>query len=407
MKKNTLSLLTITFFLVISIAMSAQSTSSGASLKNIGSTDSKKQSENSIKTVNDLKSGNWQDVVSSFFQLAFSDLAGDNKAISFRANLFALKAKADSNLLMSENYVQQKFSRNFQFDFALRVDTSYKFKGFQAGFTWAIVNKRDSSVISYANTQIDRYFINLQSELLKAFNKYRNSLVIKVKRPDGTSIDSLPDNQVAKVVDVRARIQKILDQNYFAPKEQYPEEIQKFLDDKYITNFEAADREFKAKLERLRLKPLLTFSVNSNFQNKDRAFTNGAAQLIYLQGFKTFRTKTEFDIRSSINIKDTAVATITRKRTVLNSSLGINFALLENNKGKSIIEFKPYLEYNNILTTPYATEKRQLFMANADLRFRILENFWIPLTIKYDIENGKFLGFLDVEFNFNAFKKQK
>ena len=51
--------------------------------------------------------------------------------------------------------------------------------------------------------------------------------------------------------------------------------------------------------------------------------------------------------------------------------------------------------------------KKDKFMANADLRLRIFENFWLPLTIKYDLDKGKFLGFLDIEFNFDAFKKQK
>ena len=42
------------------------------SLKNIASADPKKQSENNVRTVNDLKTGNWQNVISSFLQLSFT-----------------------------------------------------------------------------------------------------------------------------------------------------------------------------------------------------------------------------------------------------------------------------------------------------------------------------------------------
>ncbi len=398
MKQYKPKVLTAIAILLFSIGMRAQTATTDASLKEVGNTNSKKQSENILRTVNDLKTGNWQDVLSSFLQLSFSDLTGEKKAVSFKANLFALKVKADSNLLLSDNYVKQKFSRNFQFDFFLNLDTLYKFKGFRAGFSWAIVNKRDSSVVSYANTELDRYFSNAQRELSIAANAYRESLLDDKRK--------LSAENAAKVIEVRAKTNKILEDNFFVAKDEYPSEIQNFLDDTYITNFEKADSLFKDKLERLRLKPLLTLSLNSTFQNKEKAFSNGSAQIVYLQGFKTFQTKTEFDIRSSLTIKDTLVVS-TDRRTEFNSSAGINFTLLESKKGKTIIVFKPYFEYKSILTKLYSAEKKEKFMANADLRFRILENFWLPLTIKYDLEKGKFLGFLDIELNFSAFKKQK
>src|SRR5688572_12827000 len=130
---------------------------------NIGNTKLK-ESETLTRTVNDLKTGNWQDVLSSFFQLAISDLTGESKSLSFKARLYALKLKADSTLLIDTNLVKQKFARNFQFDFALKLDTQYHFKGFQAGFTWALINKRDSIAISFVNTALDRLHITTQEQ---------------------------------------------------------------------------------------------------------------------------------------------------------------------------------------------------------------------------------------------------
>lgn len=368
------------------------------SLKNIASADPKKQSENNVRTVNDLKTGNWQNVISSFLQLSFTDLAGDNKALNFKAGLFALKAKADSNLLLDHNYVRQKFSRNFQFDFSLKLDTGYRFKGLQAGFSWALINKRDSTVVSFANTALDNYYSAAQEALQIAAVRFRNSLL--------DASGTIPAGKQALYKEVTAKINKVLDEKGFVAKASYPAEFQVFLDDSFNTNLEKADILFAKELAKLRIAPLLTLSVNSTFQNKDRAFSNGAARLVYLQGIKTKRSKTELDIRSSITVKDTLVVT-TQRRSNFNTSTGINFALLESGTGKSIVEFKPYFEYNSILTKLYSGEKKDVFMANADLRIRVFENFWLPFTLKYDLKKGRFFGFLDVEFNFGAFKKQK
>ena len=49
-------------------------------------------------------------------------------------------------------------------------------------------------------------------------------------------------------------------------------------------------------------------------------------------------------------------------------------------------------------------EKKDVFTANADIRIRIIENLWIPLTVKYDLNKKNFLGFLNVALNFNALK---
>jgi len=155
----------------------------------------------------------------------------------------------------------------------------------------------------------------------------------------------------------------------------------------------------------MRRKPLLTLSVNTTFANAESAFSNGSAQLVYLQGINTRRTRTEFDIRTLFSVKDTFVVE-TDRRAWFNATAGINFSLVQTKTGKSVVEFKPYFEYNTIFTKLYGLEEKNLFLANADLRVRIFDKLWLPFTIKYDIDRGKFLGFLDIEFNFDAFKKQ-
>lgn len=360
------------------------------------SANAKKQAENIIRTSKDLKTGNWQDVLSSFLQLSISDLTGANKALNFKSTLFALKLKADSSLLMDKKYIHQKFARNFQFDFSLKLDSNYKFTGFQSGFTWAVINKRDSTLFTLVNTLADSLYIIANTDLQNAFIKYKHGL--------SDSTGNIKPENLDLFKRVKAEFENSIDANGFTKMSSLPKELQPFLKDSYDKNLQKADSIFNEKIETLRTKPLLTFSANSTFQNNAKAFDNGEAQLVYLQGIKSKTTSIELDLRSSISTKDTIVTTTTR-RTRFKSSAGINFSLIHSKEQKSVLEFKPYFEYQNILTHPIADEKKEMFSANADLRLRILNNLWIPLTITYDLKKGKFLGFLNVAFNFDAFKK--
>ena len=60
-----------------------------------------------IAVADDLKSGNYKDILSSFFQFASQNLTGSQKSIAFNGTLFALKAEADPDLLKDYNFVNE------------------------------------------------------------------------------------------------------------------------------------------------------------------------------------------------------------------------------------------------------------------------------------------------------------
>ncbi len=51
-----------------------------------------------------LASGNYKDVLSSFFKLAANDLIGNTKNLSFTSNPFAVASKLNPALLIDTNY---------------------------------------------------------------------------------------------------------------------------------------------------------------------------------------------------------------------------------------------------------------------------------------------------------------
>jgi hypothetical protein len=99
-----------------------------------------------IRTAADLKTGNSQDLLVSFFQLALNDLTGKEKTFRFQSSLFALKAKTDPTLFVDTNFLKHTASRNFVFSIAPALDSSFKFLSNTVGVKYALVNNRDKAV---------------------------------------------------------------------------------------------------------------------------------------------------------------------------------------------------------------------------------------------------------------------
>ena len=81
-------------------------------------------------TADSLASGNYKDVLTSFFQLAFDKLTGKNKELKFSSNPYAIMLRANPELAIDSAYIRHKVLRNLNFNFSLKLDTSYKFNAF-------------------------------------------------------------------------------------------------------------------------------------------------------------------------------------------------------------------------------------------------------------------------------------
>ena len=356
------------------------------------------QSKDLIRTANDLKSGNWMDILTSFFQVAATDIAGKDHAISFKSTLFALKVKADSSLLIDKNYIKQKFARNFQFNFSLKLDTSYRFNGFNGGFTWAILNKRDNSVIQF----MDQHAVEFDLALDNSLNGFYLSLLDADKK-------SMTKENLDLYTKTGKVIREMLNDTIFSIS-RLPKEFQKFASKKLDSLFALQEKAFNQHLAEVAKQPLVTLSGNASF-DKDKKLDGGDLGFVWLQDWsikKLFASdglRAESDIRGSATLKDTTITNTDVKRSIFDVSGGFNFIWMKNNR--SIVEFKPYVEYKNILHGQIPNESKDDFYFNGDLRIRINDDFWIPLTIKYDVNKKNLFGFINVSINMNAFKSPK
>jgi hypothetical protein len=351
-----------------------------------------------ITDANNMKTGNWQDVLSNFFQIGLSDLTGPNKAFNFSSSLFALKLKTSPSLNVDTEYIRHNFDRNFQFNFSLKLDSQYNFNGFSGGLTWAAINKRDTTLISLINSDIDKVWQSNFTKLDKLIRQYRvlrdphhlgkdsvfnhtDSMINRMMKLGKFSIDSFPGvDSLPKIFNFRDSLNNILKSGLNNVYSYYDSVKQSTL-----------------------LKPLLTFSLNGAV-NKQSKFDSAQVGAVYLQGLTKSGKPLELDIRMNLGFKDTLINK-DNYRTVFNSSAGLNYAIITNKKtNNSILEIKPYFEYDKIISGLLPGENVNKFLANVDLRFRITQNLWIPFTIKYDIKNGNFLGFLNIALNITALK---
>lgn len=357
-------------------------------------------SKSLLKGAEDLKTGNYKDVLTSFFQLAATDLAGDNKSFEFKSTLFGIKLRADSSLLVDSNYVRQTFARNFQFNFKLNAEKDFKITGLTAGFTYALVNKRDRTLANFRDTQIE-----------PVINKY----IEQLSKIQPAFIQSLPSAQRGQMtVEMTAAVDSFLqrgDTTFF------PEAFKKFItaqsNDKespfadilknVLTKkaFDGLDSLIENEYKKIDKKPLWTVSFNSATSDFN-VFDNASFETVFLQG--AAQDAMEIDLRASFNYKDTVVQN-DDYRMFYGGKAGLNFNLLKNKKGTNhLIEFKPHFEYNRVLNGLLPDEEEEKFLANAELRIRITDQLWIPLTIKYDLEENNVFGFLNVTWNMDVFK---
>ena len=111
-------------------------------------TDTKKAAAPTLITADSLASGNYKNVLSSFFQLAVNNLTGTNKELHFVANPFAIMLRGDSTLAVNTNYLNKinRFWRRLNFDLDAKLDSAYHFNGFSIGIKFDLLNKRDISM---------------------------------------------------------------------------------------------------------------------------------------------------------------------------------------------------------------------------------------------------------------------
>lgn len=221
--------------------------------------------------------------------------------------------------------------------------------------------------------QIIQMIINDHPELAKKWK-------LNISGPGGiTYPDNLEDS-----TQIKSSIKRVLANNDFSIKEY------KILKEGY-SNFVTSKKRMA----------LLTWDVLIRMGNEE---VNGySSELKLTQGLNIYKPKNnpwDFEISAMFNVKNQASTDVItrhgRKEFVF--ALNSNHVLIEKDD-ESTLEFKGGADFTNILEGLMAEEKRNTFNFNAVLTKRLSKNLYLPISLKYDIENHNFLGFLSFSWN--------
>lgn len=350
------------------------------------SAQSEKDTVNSIRTDAHLQSGNYRDVLTNFFQLAFQDLTGDNKQFQFSSNLFAIKLKTNPTLNLDKYYKHQTFWRNSNVDFDIRLSEKFALKGINLGYRYAIVNKRDVSMAKDFSKKLGVMTANLEAlksqmaielsameddaeymTLLKAMNQFMNdSTFTYSKLPE--KLKQLMTNYVGKGIEDDFSFRAAAKQAYDNLIDSYKGKLLWTLSGRAITNT-------KSRFTAGELK------------------TRATAGLLQLSRYSNI----EFDIEGGTEFFEDSLSLNKDIRTRMYATGSLNYVIRNANQ-VPFFEFKIGSSYQEIYRPIYQTKE---FTLNGGLRLRVSRDIWVPVSFVYDVENANLFGYISVKSNFD------
>ncbi|WP_207514707.1 hypothetical protein [Longitalea luteola] len=361
---------------------------------------------NPVLTADSLATGNYKDVLNSFFQLAFDQLASPDKEIRFTGTPFAVMAKLDSTFLIDKKYVESKALRRLNYSFALRLDTAYRFNGFSSGIKYALINKRDETV---SRAFLDMVLADTLAKELLALNTVIGASISAITPAETQEkIAQEYDDFATGKKDFGLISQQLQDTILAVVKRT--ESIKNLADilakNKAFNMARTADSVYQDLKANFNKNALLTIGVTDTTYKDQFVFSNVVLHAEFLKGVNKYagnKNDLEFNARAALQlVDDTLNAGRDLKRALFSVEPAFNLVFKTKTTQRSYLELKFSTAYYRNFSTLYAGEERDRFFLNGTIRVRILNDIWVPVEIRYDPGNGNLLGFLNVRANFRA-----
>ncbi|WP_462254451.1 hypothetical protein [Ferruginibacter sp.] len=358
-------------------------------------------------TADSLTTGNYKDVLNSFFQLAVNNLIGPDKELKFTSNPFAVMAKMNPELMVDTNYYKYRHLRSLNFSFAGKLDTSYRFNGFISSVNYAIINKRDitisQSFLTSAYNANDEF-----NRLNDAFNQFIATIADAEERRKVRKIHAaiFMDSSTVTFNKLDKPTQDLI--IALANKINASKFLNLIKIDPAINIRKASQQSFDSLKKLFQNKLLWTVGINDTTYKDQFLFSNISISSQLLKGvLNPLRNNNiELDIKTNFNfIDDTVKAGRDLKRSVFSFEPGFNWVLKSKYNQQSLVEFKFSGSYNHVFSGIYKNEKNDRLTFNGTVRVRVFNDIWIPLEIKYDPDRGNVFGFINIKANFKGITK--
>lgn len=348
-----------------------------------------------IRTAEDLVSGSYQDVLNSFFQLAFRDLSGDEKAFAFSSSIFAVRLKSNPKLNIDTSFVKEKWSRNTNVNWGLKLDSNFHFNGFSVGGKYAIINKRDYGVSKQFLEEVmkeeekRRRVYTRVNQLISAMDnrQLQDSFVVQLDNFTNRKVGYDELSSELKAMFAQAG-NEVFEEGQFNPA-------------RFVEDARAAYKKIKnSYANRLVIVAGINASTFSDgfFAHDVSLCIEGAGDLL---AKTNARNGLEVKAKANLNWSDDSLS-IERdmNRCLLHLDAGLNF-VLRNHVSVPVVELKAGASYNHLLAGAYSGETKEHFTLDGTARVHITKDINIPVDFRYDPDEGKVRASLSVSTNFD------
>jgi hypothetical protein len=374
---------------------------------------SKSSNVKAVLTADSLATGNWKDVLTSFFQLSFDKLTGQRKELNFQSNPFAILLRANPDAAIDTNYHKYKILRKLNFGFGLNLDSSYRFNGFSSGVRYALINKRDTTTSKLLfrglgndslNIQINALQVAMEKRIETAFPGDAN---LERRQKLFASLNTLMNDKTVPFNKLDSAFQTMVKET--AKSENLGWVLNLVSKKPQVSLAKESELHFIDLKKELQNALLWTVSLTDTTYKSQFFFSNILLKTELLKGIGKYKpgSNIELNMQAGVNfVDDSTVNGRDLKRSLLHFEPGFNWVFRNRVNDQSFFELKFSGSYMHNFGNLYRNERRDSVTVNATLRVRIIGDIWIPLEIKYDPRSGNVFGFLNVRANFNGFRKQ-
>jgi hypothetical protein len=340
-----------------------------------------------------VKSGDVQDLLNSYFQLAVKNLTSGNPELKYTTTIYALKVKKHPELKYDYNYVNQRDARNLELSIAAKADSSNgSINTANVGFKYALINERDKSVARF----------NIADDVL--INKTIKDAIhnVRLRNPE-LSGDALTAKVTAMNNSITQFYQSFDANDLDKSIREELSRIQKPGED-IGTQLLKANAKYNLAMAAYSQKPLWTFYLNSDYNFNVKSLTSLNLGSEFFDGLMKNPNKKPWELTVKGNMAagdDTSITGYDFSRIILSGSVGLNHVFARDEANHSSLgELKVDASLNNIIHGAYKGEEKSVITFNATLRIRLSEELWVPLVLTYDQANANLFGFLNLTWNF-------
>ncbi len=364
-------------------------------------------------TTNSQKTANSKDILSTFFRASMNNLLGDDRKFTLNSTLFGLDSifrKKGQEI----SYEKERRLRQISFNIGLEADSNSSITKISGGFTFTIINKKDITLKKFQS--VDEKALVKSTFILADLKKEVFSYIAKKYPTKSNNVDTIKAITLTWTT-ASARNDFSSLHPLIVEALNNPELAASAIKNDASLGISEDDAElavvsllngknpardlYDAIGEKYSRKPLWTFSPAVAYDRESKQGEYSFASEFTVGIGKDLSKKPwEVEIKSAFKIaNDTSVKKTNYDSKPFSISLGVNRVLMENEAREPKMEFKFFTQYDHQFGKVPAGEKAGIFSLNTTFRINIFKSLWLPLTVKYDLENNNFLGFLAVTAN--------